>query len=292
MSAAAGEPGLRGLQDLFWRLITAPEGVGPALEELTAQGRLEPGALDRLFAGSAEVPAVERLDIYANMYFYRLLDCLEEDFPKTRRALGTDRFHNLVTDYLLAHPSGHPSLRFLGRRLPDFLDGHRLRDEAPWIADLARLEWARADLFDAADAPALRRETLAGLPPERAGDARFPLIPAFRLLRLENDAGGLWKLLDESADGPAPGREEQRRTAAGPVAMRVWRSGAVVYHRGIDREEAAALDLVLAGEPLARVLQSMAAGRSLARATERAGRLLQGWIDDGILAGLELPGPR
>ena len=47
--------------------------------------------------------------------------------------------------------------------------------------------------------------------------------------------------------------------------------------------------MVQSGENLARICQQLAAGRDPARATERVGRILQGWIDDGILAGYALP---
>src|SRR5262249_592418 len=145
-------------ESLFWNLITAPEGVGPGLETLVRKGQAAPGAIDALIAGDERLPAAERLDIYANMYFFRLLDCLREDFPRLAPALGEDRFHNLATDYLLAHPSEHPSLRYLGRRLPEFLAGHALARESACLTDLARLEWTRADLFDASDARPLGRE--------------------------------------------------------------------------------------------------------------------------------------
>jgi Putative DNA-binding domain len=299
---------LRATQELFWTLITHPTGVREAIDGLARRDGTGAEEVDRVFAGDARLPAAERLDIYANMYFFRLLDCLAEDFPRTLAAVGGNRFHNLVTDYLLRHPSAHPSLRELGRRLPDFIAAHPLGAEFPYLADLARLEWARADLFDAPDATPLSRTDLARLPQERAGEARFTLVPAFTLLRLRHDVVRLWRDLkdpqqDEPADraagtqGNAAAEEhaDQARPARGPraapakpVTVRVWRQGFVVYHAGLEAEEARALELIAAGEPLARICQQVAAGRSITRATERVGRLLQAFLDDGILAGCDL----
>jgi putative DNA-binding protein len=308
---------LRSTQELFWTLITAPEGVRPAVEDLGRRGLLETRVLDDVFKGDSDLPAVERLDIYANMYFYRLLDCLAEDFPKVLAAIGPEHFHNLITDYLLRHPSEHPSLRHLGRHLPGFIAGHPLASEHPWLADLARLDWARADLFDAADAVPLSRDALARLPQERAGQARFAFVPAFALLRFEHEVVRFWRRLeDDAAAGPgdvashgratgnaarettvideSPGhaqgvemhRERPRRR---PTAARVWRRDFVVYHRGIDEDEAACLESVSAGDSIAHICQRLSAGRSVAKATERAGRMIQGWLDDGILADVTLP---
>jgi hypothetical protein len=323
---------LAGTESLFWDLITAPEGVRPGLDTLVRDGRAVDGALEEMIAGDERLPAADRLDIYANMYFFRLLDCLREDYPRLAAALGEDRFHNLATDYLLAHPSENPSLRYLGRRLPEFLPGHALAKESECLVDLARLEWTRADLFDAADARPLTREDLARLSQEAAGDLALRPVPAFRVLRLEHDAPGLWRELRareaggtgapgeggaataaESAeatwgagaanaarldddktggaahceaghvheDRPAPPLPQQRRRR---TAVRVWRRGFIVYHRAVEDEEGDLLELLAAGTTLARVAQRLSAGRSQAKATEALGRLLQTWLEAGLLA--------
>jgi hypothetical protein len=309
---------------LFWDLITAPEGVRPGLEALVRRGEAAPGDLEALLAGDDRFAAADRLDIYANMYFFRLLDCLKEDYPRLLEGIGPDRFHNLATDYLLACPSAHPSLRYLGARLPDFLAAHALGRESEGLVSLARLEWTRADLFDAADAPLLTREALARLSETRAADLTLRLVPAFRLLRLDHDAPRLWReLRDRSATAGVPVQDGARgadsagehwaagqannarlgddhacavhgdaeRTAAPlprqrrrPTAVRVWRREFTVWHRAIGDEEAAALDLAASGEPLQRIAQRVAAGQTATRATEAFGRLFQSWLDDGLLA--------
>jgi hypothetical protein len=308
---------LRRMQELFWTLITAPEGVRPAIEDLGRRGVMDERALNALFTGDESLPALERLDIYANMYFYRLLDCLAEDFPKVRTALGPAHFHNLVTDYLLRHPSTHPSLRHLGRHLPGFIGAHPLAVEFPWVSDLARLDWARADLFDAPDTAPLSRDALAALPQERAGEARFTLVPAFTLLRFDHEVVRYWRRLEEATGDPGPeaaphgratgnaAREEREsdeshdhaedapaRTAPPKrrrTAARVWRKEFVIYHVSIDEDEAQCLELVREGESIAHICQRLAAGYRVAKATERAGRMIQGWLDDGILAGVTVP---
>jgi len=313
----AAAPDLRRTQQLFWDLITAPEGVRPAVSDLERRGLADGRVLDDLFTGSGELPALERLDIYANMYFYRLLDCLAEDFPKVLAALGPERFHNLITDYLLRHPSDRPSLRHLGRHLPEFLSGHPLGAEFPWAADLARLDWTRADLFDAPDATPLSRDALAALPQDRAGEGRLSFVPAFALLRFDHEVVRYWRRLEEiesesgheaakhagatgnaAREGPDESEDGDRGAGEGPrpdppsrkrTAARVWRRDFVVYHRSIDEDEVRCLELARAGESIGRLCQTLAAGRSVARATERAGRMIQAWLDDGILADVTLP---
>ena len=69
---------LAALQKLFHGLATAPEGVEPGLAQLG----LTASDLSAVIAGDERLSAIERLDIYANMYFFRLLDVLRDDFPK------------------------------------------------------------------------------------------------------------------------------------------------------------------------------------------------------------------
>ena len=81
---------------------------------------MKPEALAGVVSGDERLDPVQRLDIYANMYFWRLLDILRGDYSALVAVLGDDAFHNLVTDYLLACPSTHPSVRNVGARLADY----------------------------------------------------------------------------------------------------------------------------------------------------------------------------
>ena len=295
---------LKRTQNLFWELISAPEGVRAALD---GSSRSSLPAVDEVFAGDERLAAVDRVDIYANMYFYRLLDALREDYPRVETAIGGRAFHNLVTDYLLRHPSGHPSLRYLGSFLPEFLRSHAMLNEYRYLADLAALEWARVDIFDAPDTTPATRDDLARLPQEKAGEARLRLIPAFRLERYDHDVVRLWRELrdpeaieeqNRGTEGnaalegqdhftPARGPRELKKTR---IAARIWRSEFIVYHKGIAEEEAHCLELTREGASLERICQVLAAGRSPERATERVGKILQSWLDDGLVAEISISG--
>ena len=74
------QPRLGDLQSLLYRLITAPSGVE---EGLAAEKTLPPEGLSATVRGNSRMSAVDRVEIYANMYFYRLLEVIKEDFPAT-----------------------------------------------------------------------------------------------------------------------------------------------------------------------------------------------------------------
>ena len=108
--------------------------------------------LAEVIRDDAPLSAVDRLEVYANAYFFRILEVLRKDYPALAASLGEARFNNLITDYLAANPPTRFSLRYAGEELGSFLGGHPAarppREEFPWAADLARLEWAIVDAFD------------------------------------------------------------------------------------------------------------------------------------------------
>jgi hypothetical protein len=211
------------------------------------------------FVGSPELPVAERMAIYARMFLDRQVEALHEAFPKVAAALGAGAFHDLAARYVLAHPSEHPDLGQLGRQFAGFLDRGDL-------ADLARLEWARGEVFEAASADSLSTEEFARLAQDPAAFAshRVRLIPALRLLRLGHDVGPLW-------DGTAKAAEKR------PAALLVWRAGLEVFHVEVDADEARAVQVAIQGGALGDVCGALG---DPARAVET----LQGWLGEGLFA--------
>src|SRR5262245_26528792 len=121
-------------QQLLWSLITAPEGVAKALGSVD-RGAAWAMALGQTVRSDDRMTAVERLDVYANMYFFRLLDVLKADYPAVLAVTGEAGFHNLVTDYLLVHFPCHPSLRYAGSKLAEFLTDHCQTNDHPFLPD-------------------------------------------------------------------------------------------------------------------------------------------------------------
>jgi hypothetical protein len=266
-------PTLAQTQALFWKLIAAPEGVAKGLAELPAAER---EIAESLVRDRPPLSAVERWDIYANMYFFRLRDCIRQDFSAVAAVIGEAAFHNLITDYLLAHPPAHYSLRYAGERLPQFLDTHETSRSTPYLADLARLEYAIADAFDAADGEPLRAEALRGVPIEDWPELRLRLLPSCRRLRSRWPVGGVWRAVKDSADVGTPAPRETH--------MRVWRRGMQVFHKTIDAREAEALAVVAAGGSFEQMCEAVAADAARDEGAVFALSLLQDWLADEMLS--------
>ena len=257
-------PALRELQGAFWRHIAARPGdeLRPLPPELAAH-----------LVGTDDLAADERLAIYARMYFWRLADVLREDHPRTAAVLGDEVFRGVVRGYLERHPSEDPSVAHVGRAFAGFLAANFPAGAPPWAADLARLEWARREVFDAPDATPLGLGALRALAPEAWPAARFGAVPA--LVRVV--AG--WPVQRPWAAGPDDSPEE---LSAERTALRVWRSGFSVYHAVMDPREEAALTRLVAGEPFASVCEAFAELPADQAAAEAAS-LLVTWVEDGMV---------
>jgi Putative DNA-binding domain len=263
--------GLADLQKLLCRLITSPNGVQ---EGLAAETGLPPDGIGAIIRGDAHLSAVERLDIYANMYFYRLLDAIEEDFPATKVALGDVNFHNLITGYVLEYPPNHPSITEASRYLAEFAARSPLLDKFPYLYDLIRLERAQVEVFLAPECEALDRTLLTEIPVDDWASLRIAAHPASQLL----DCG--WRV-DEVLSAVQRGQSVAAPTRQA-ASILVWRKHCAVSYRALDATEAAALEVVRPGERFEVVCEAIAA-----RCGEGAPVLISGmlsrWLADGVL---------
>ena len=152
------------------------------------QGRLEDGRNLRAEASEFIKPndrlsSFERLEIYNRQYWFRLLDCLYDDYPGLLAVLGERKFLKFATAYIARYPSDSFALRDLGGRLEQFL-----RDEPKWSApreelalDMVRFEWAQVVAFDGLSKPPITTDEILDTPPARL---RLELQPYLSILAL------------------------------------------------------------------------------------------------------------
>lgn len=263
---------LASVQSLLYRLIVAPSGVADGLR---AESCLPPGGLDAIIRGDHRLSAVERLDIYAEMYFYRLLDCMKEDYPATLAVVGAVNFHNLITGYLLACPPSHPSILYAGRYLADYLSSHPLRVDWPFVADLARLERALIEVFHGPDAAALDADALHAVAPSDWPALELRLHPASQLLALEWSVAKVVRAVEEASDWPMPEREA--------TSVLVWRKQCRCYYRELAGVELGAIQALTGGVSLAALCERAAVGAPAEDPTALILGLLERWLADGVL---------
>ena len=117
----------------------------------------------------------ERLEIYNRQYWFRVLDCLWDDYPGLRAIVGERKFMKLITAYLTRYPSNSYTLRDLGNRLERFL-----REEPQWAApreelaiDMARFEWAQVVAFDGPSKAPISPDDILDTPPSKLRLARL-----------------------------------------------------------------------------------------------------------------------
>jgi hypothetical protein len=152
-----------------------------------------PGAMtDSIYPG--DLTAKERLEIYRNNVLTNLKDALRAVYPVIARLVGEDFFRYAARSYILRYPSRSGDLHEFGGEFPAFLADFPAVAQLPYLADVARLEWAWHEVFHAPDCPPLDLQRLAMVPPDQQEALRFSLHPAARLLASEFPVLSIWQV--------------------------------------------------------------------------------------------------
>jgi hypothetical protein len=233
------EPSLLSLQRDFMRALREP--VFGESRAATALGR-RTGETSSYFARTADahispsatLAPVERLELYHRQYWYRLLDSLAEDFPALQRLLGERRFWRLAESYLEATSSRSFTLRHLGDKLANFLESNpRLAGPQPVHAiELARLEYALCEAFEAAELPLVPADQVSELP--------LRLQPHLKLLALRTTADQFWRHDDPDRQ---PRKLTLKASAEPSILVAVFR---LQFQLRVERLEPTAFQLLSA----------------------------------------------
>ncbi len=274
------ESELERIQQLISQLVREPEGVAAALRR-DADGALA-RTLESAVCGNARMSAAERLEVYANAYFFRIHDALKEEYPALAGAVGDAAFNDLIALYLLDFPSRHPSLAHAGARVARFLAeqgrAKPFRDRFPWAADVARLEWAIQVAFDAPDARPLRLDDMARIPPEDWADLGLALHPTVELLELAWPVCALRRASDAGQPVVPP-------PDPAPEHVLVWRQDERVSYRVLDDLEASALATVARGARFGEILEHAAERLDDDAAPVQGVAWLRRWLTDEVVRG-------
>lgn len=258
----------------------------------SAQAMFASALLDPDHAGPAGLRAwngsdpQRRLAVYRNNVVSSLVDALADSFPVVQQLVGEDFFRAMAAVHVRDQPPRSPVLALYGEGFADFIAGFGPAACLPYLADVARLEQARARAMHAADATPLET-TAAGTAladPARVGELRLRWHPSVQLVRAGHAAVSLWGAhqCDDEAETAARLAAVDTQKPEDALVLRPWLE---------------VLVLPLAPGAADFVLASMA-GQALAEAATRAqqaepgfdlGATLAALIGHGALTALELP---
>jgi hypothetical protein len=230
--------------------------------------------------GSAKVSAPRRLAIYYDAYRLRLIEALDSNYPVLHAWMGDDEFEHLGLAYLEAHPSTHFSIRYFGDRLSEYLASAENYRDKPFLGEMAALEWAMSEAFDAPDSPGVDLDAMASIPPEAWPEMRLTLHASVYRLDLRWNVPAIWKAIKEEQ---APGEP-----AAGewPQPWLVWRQDLKIFFRSLSVDEAWAIDAVRKGETFASICEGLVEWIDTQNVALQAAGLLKRWIIDGMITSI------
>ena len=240
---------------------------------------------ERFVKPNDRLTSFERLQIYNQQYWWRLLGAFGEDFRGLRAVLGETKFDRLAVAYLEACGSQSWSLRNLGSQLVSFLEKHPelINPRAALALDVARVEWARVLAFDDPEKPPITPKQIAKTPPDRL---RLGLQPYLSLLELHHPIDELMRTLKRTeiaAVSNAVAATHTRRSktvtvrrSRTPIHLAVHRFNYSVYYKRLDPEAYRLLLALRAGATLEDACATAFAGSK--ELPEQSAARIQEWF--------------
>ena len=196
--------------------------------------------------------SAERIGVYNQQYWFRLLTIMQEEFPLTEALLGTLAFNEFAMGYIHACPPDSPRLRDLSNRLSEHGSSEQLPEA---VLNAIALERTYIETFDAGSLPVPGQEHAAEL---ATSPLRFQ--PHFTLFEASHNVVALRRRVKNGED------VSMEDVEAAPAMWGVWRGNGV--------------QAVELGKLQAQLLRLLYKGDSLVEACD----LLQAELGDDDLA--------
>jgi hypothetical protein len=253
---------LRQLQRVMTSALFRPLNPKWGMQKRSTDGAPMKALAAEFIKPNDRLSSFERLEIYNRQYWFRVLDCLYDDYPGLRAVVGERRFMKMATAYLTKYPSDSYTLRDLGDRLEQFLQAepHWSAPREELALDMIRFEWAQVVAFDGAAKPLVTPDDILDTPPS---ELVLGLQPYLSLLELnfavddfliavkKGESDVLRGEASNAMDG-APKAEVRRKRVRFPkrekVYLAVHRHDNMLYYKRLDQEAFAILTAIGRGD--------------------------------------------
>jgi len=291
-------PPLAQIQKWMQAVITHVEGVTAGIESETAREQINitPDEVEQVVTRSQALSSIQRLQIYAHAYTARLLECLREEFPALRAAIGDETFDAFAFGYLQRYPSQSYTLAHLAGKFPQFLRETRPNlaaeneNSVGWpdlLIDLATLERTYSEVFDGPgveQGERLQAEELMRIPPDRWPEVQLQFVPCFRLLELQSPVHEYATAVRQEGELDAP-LPDARKTYLG-----ITRRDYMVRRYPLSAVQFTLLTALHRGAPLADALeQAIDAGADVEALLSQLPEWFEMWAAAPFFLGIELP---
>jgi hypothetical protein len=266
----------------WMQAVVVDPGAGPeAPAAPAARAEVPAERVAEVILPSRTLDPVERLGIYHGMYLLRMEEALASDYPGLKHFLGERRFFDLVRGYVQEHPSRSFSLNRLGDRLPDYVLRAPALPRRAFCHDLARLELAISQVFDAPQTPPLAAETIEAVPPEAWENVRLVPVAALALLAFRYPVGAyLDSVSDEHGHTHPPLRRRDSWVA-------VYRRDYTVWRQELSRSAYGVLSDLSAGRTVGDTVTAALCVRGPGRLREQAiFRFFRDWTAAGMFQAI------
>lgn len=233
---------------------------------------LPDGRSDQMVSPSPTLRPHERLELYAQQYWWRIEDSFDEDFTSVRAFMTREGYLRLRDAYLKACPSESYTLRNLGKKFPAFLKKYKAftKPHTNLLFDCACFDWARIEAFDARELRPLAQQDLA--------DPNFVRTilktqPHIRLLALSYPVDkavrqGAIRNAEEASNTGLKKRSQvktKRRSFLLPekVFLAVHRHNGRIFIKRLSQDEFSLLQKLEKGSTLSALMRAIVASKSL-----------------------------
>jgi hypothetical protein len=242
--------------------------------------------IEDILLPSRTLTAPQRIEIYHAMYPLRMGEALSSDYPALHHYLGDAGFAELVRAYVQAHPSRGYTLNRLGDHLPEFVKTAPGLRRPDFCHDLARLELAITEVFDAPETPPLSEAAIASVPPDAWERAVLTPVAAFRLLSFRYPVNAyLQTVKDDNHDHPKARLKD--------TWVAVYRRDYAGYRLELRRSAHDLLAELVAGRSLGEALtRAVRLGGRRAPSEHELFRWFREWVSGGVFGSVTIASDR
>ena len=232
--------------------------------------------------GDENVSVTQRLGIYKNAYSARLEEALAHNFPLMNIYLGGDQFGELTSAYCACHPSIHRSIRWFGDQLENFLTHDSHYGNFPYLAEMARFEWAMTLVFDAADSPIVQIPDIACIAPENWQDMRLSPHPSLQRRDFT------WNVPDICQSLLQEQEPDELVETKPSIPWLLWRKDFTNFFTALNANEAWALDALINGATFGEIGEGLCQWFDEDQAGMHAASLLKGWLEQHLITKVNI----